>query len=129
MENGKSVNSIIEQIDQLCYKDKVAVYNYTFSLGNLNSGDLNEKLILISLVALATQKMKLKDPKITPIQILMSITGQKRDDSAYYQFLESLSIIVEDFGYNCDKIDSCGCKTSQEIISKIKEILNLWLPF
>ena len=129
MENGKSVYEIIEQIDQLNYQDKITVYNNAFSLGKMNSDDLNEKLVLISLVALTTQKMKLKDPKITPIQILMSITGQKRDDSAYYQFLEGLSIIVDDFSYGCKKIDNCGCKTSQEIINKIKEILSTWLPF
>jgi len=129
MENRESINNIVDSINRLSYDDKKSVYYSIFSLGNLNSEELNEKLILISLLALTTNKMKLKNPKITPLQVLMSITNQKKDDSAYYQFLESLSIIVEDFGYNCEKIDSCGCKTSQEIINKIKEILDLWLPF
>ena len=129
MENGESIRNIIDQVNNLNYQDKMTIYNSIFSLGKLNSDDLNEKLVLVSLVALTTQKMKLKDPKITPLQILMSVTGQKKDNSAFYQFLEGLAIIVEDFGYGCNKIDSCECKTSQEIINKIKTILSTWLPF
>ena len=43
--------------------------------------------------------------------------------------LENLSILIEDFSYDCTEIDSCGLKTSQEIVNKIKEILNTWIPF
>ena len=59
----------------------------------------------------------------------MKITNQSKDGSAFYQALEGISIIVEDLCYMCDKADSCGLKTSNEIVEKIKEILNTWLPF
>jgi hypothetical protein len=59
----------------------------------------------------------------------MKLTDQKADNSAFYQFLESLAILTEDLSYGTTHIDSCGLKTSQEIIVRIKEILGQWLPF
>ena len=124
-----AVDSLVIGFDALDYTDKLSAYNKTFSLGNFNSEDMNDKLVLISLVALANQKMKEKDATMTPLKLLMSITGQIKDNSGFYQFLESLSIIVQDMSYGCTKIDPCGMKTSQELINKIKEILDTWLPF
>lgn len=128
MEREKVAN-ITLQIDALEYSDKKEVYQKIFSLGNLESSDMNDRLILISLLGLTYQKMKEKDSMITPLAILMKITGQSKDGSYFYQFLEALSIITEDFSYGVKKFDSCGLKTSQEIINKIKELLNTWMPF
>jgi hypothetical protein len=124
-----AVDSLVISFDTLDYTNKLSAYNKTFSLGRFSSDDMNDKLVLISLVALANQKIKEKDATMTPLKLLMSITGQVKDNSGFYQFLESLSIIVEDLSYGCKKIDPCGMKTSQEIINKIKEILDTWLPF
>jgi len=128
MEKQKVVD-ITLQIDALEYIDKKEVYQKVFSLGNLESSDINDRLILISLLGLTYQKIKEKDSMITPLAILMKITGQSKDGSYFYQFLETLSIITEDFSYGVKKFDSCGLKTSQEIINKIKELLNTWMPF
>lgn len=128
MERNK-VADITLQIDTLTYTDKKEVYQKVFSLGFLSSKDMNDRLVLISLLGLTYQKMKEKDSTITPLTILMKITGQTKDNSSFYQFLEALSIIVEDFSYGIEKIDTCGLKSSQEIINKIKEILNTWMPF
>lgn len=125
----EAVERIVTDLDNLTYKDKLSCYNKVFSLGNFQSDDMNQKLILISLVSLLTQKMREKDATLTPLKLLMKLTGQIEDNSGFYQFLESLSIIVEDLLYGSKKIDACGMKTSQEIINKIKEILNTWLPF
>lgn len=122
-------DSIVTDLGHLEYTDKLNVYQRVFSLGNFSSDELNEKLVLFSLVALVTRQMRQKDSEITPLKILMQITGQIKDNSVFYQFLEALSIIVEDLMYETKKIDSCGLKTSQEIINRIKEILNTWLPF
>lgn len=123
------VDDVHKTLNNLDYYDKHSVYQKVFSLGNLASDDMNEKLVLISLVALVTQKMREKDPTNNPLKILMQITGQIKDNSFFYQFLESLSIIVEDFMYGCKKFDPCGLKSSQEIINRIKEILSTWVPF
>ena len=124
-----AVQSAVSTFENLEYIDKLSAYQKVFSLGKFTSEDLNEKLVLISLVALTYQKMKEKDSEITPLKILMKLTGHIKDDTAFYQFLEALSIIVIDISYGCTKIDSCGMKNSQEIFNKIKEILNTWLPF
>ena len=128
MERDKVID-LSMQIDALEYTDKKEVYQKSFSLGNLESDDMNDRLVLISLIGLTYQKMKEKEATITPLKILMKITGQSKDNSSFYQFLEALSIIVEDFSYGIKKFDSCGLKTSQEIINKIKELLNTWMPF
>ena len=123
------ITEIISQLEKASYEDKKLAYQSLYSIGYILSESLNDRLVLISLVSLVCQKMKLKDPNTTPLEVLMKISGQKKDDSGFYQFLETLAIIVSDFSYGVKKIDTCGCKTSQEIINKIKELLNLWLPF
>lgn len=123
------LHNLILQFNKLEFKDKRDIYQKIFSLGNLSTADMNDKLILISLIALVFKKMKEKDKDVTILAILLKITGQPKDNSSYYQFLETLAIISEDFSYNTEKIDSCGLKTSQDIIKRIKEILNTWLPF
>ena len=105
-------------------KDKRDFYFKNFSLGSIGNGNVNDKLILISLLSLTYLKMKEKNKDITVIDILKSITKAKADDSAFYQMLESLAIITEDFCYNCNIADSCGLKDSQSIINKIKEIIH-----
>ena len=56
----------------------------------------------------------------------MSITGQGKDKSGFYQFLESLAIMTTDLSYGCNKFDPCGCKTPQEIVTKMKNILETY---
>jgi hypothetical protein len=128
MDADKIIN-LSSQINQLEYEGKRDVYQRSFSLGYLASEEMNDRLILISLVALVYQKMKLKDKNITPLAVLLKITGEKDNNSVYYQFLESLAVIADDFSYGIKKIDACGFKTSPEIINKIKELLNTWIPF
>ena len=127
--NQNKVDLISDEINSLSYEEKLKVYTKCFSIGNFLSKDVNERLILLSLLSLTYFKLKEKDKNIKPIDVLIKITNGKKDDTFFYQMLESLSILVEDFGYSCNKADSCGLKNSQEIINKIKEILNTWIPF
>ena len=127
----QNVREVINTINSLSYDDKAQVYSGCFSTGSMNNQSVNEKLILISLISLTYLKLKSKTPDIKPIDILKQIT--KIDDSnkndAFYQLLETLSIIVDDFSYTCTEADSCGLSSSKEIINKIKEILTTWIPF
>lgn len=112
------------------YADKELLYTRVFSLGTFNKATtVNEKLILISLIAFAYLQIKKTNPSVTVLKLLMQITKTKKNDSDFYNMLEALSIIVEDFCYNTDKADSCGLSSSKEIINKIKELLDSWLPF
>lgn len=112
------------------FEDKQKIYKKFFSTGYL-SLDLNDKLVLISLVALVSDKMKKKNQLLTTLEILKKITNSNspKDDSFFYEFLERLAIIVDDFSYGSSKFDSCGLKSSEEIIKKIKILLDMWLPF
>lgn len=126
---GKAkVDEICFLMDGLDYVDRKDVFDKNFSFDNVGE-DLNDKLVLISLVSLTYIKMKEKSPLITPLEILCSITGERKSNTFMYKFLENISIIVENFTYGITKIDSCGLKNSTEIINKIKEILGKWMPF
>ena len=116
------------QTEGLTYEQRRDLHVRYFSLGSIGK-NLNDKLILISLLSLTYMKMKVKKPDITLLDILKSITKQAPDNSSFYQMLESLSIVVEDYSYGCSEADSCGLNSSQDIINKIKEILSSWLPF
>lgn len=129
MLKNQNNDELVKQIDNLSYEEKLDLYNRSFSIGCFVSKNINDRLILLSLISLTYFKLKQKDPNIKPIDILCKITNTKKDNSIFYQALESLSLIVEDFGYDCNIADSCGLKTSTEIINKIKEILNTWSPF
>jgi hypothetical protein len=121
--------AVIDELESLSYEDKLYVYSRVFTTGNLDTKNLDDKLVLISLLSLTYKKMKEKDSTITPLKILLSITKTTNDGTHYYQFLESLSIIVEDFSYDCSQISPCGLTSSAEIINKIKTLLDRWLPF
>lgn len=124
------LNSIVIDPHDITYEEKKELYNELFSVGTFTEAKtLNDKLILISLVSYAYLQLKKKDNRVTPLKILVQITGNKADDSFFYAMLEALSILVEDFCYFTDEADSCGLKTSAEIINKIKKILDSWLPF
>jgi len=117
-------------INNLSYEEKQLLYTQLFSTGNfIKNKSVNDKLILISLISLVFLKLKKTKPDVKPLDILLQITKTKKDDSAFYHMLEALSITVEDFCYENESADPCGLKSSEEIINKIKEILNLWLPF
>lgn len=110
------------------FKDKKIIHQELFSTGALST-DLNDKLVLISLIALVSNKLKAKNPTLTTLSILLKIINQEKDNSAFYNFLESLAILVDDLAYGNTKFDSCGLSSSDEIIKKIKSLINLWLPF
>lgn len=130
MSKGESDSTrIVREIELLSTEEKSKIYQSCFSIGYFGGDNLNDVLILISLLTLTYKKLKEKDKTLTPLKLLLKITGQKEDSSAFYSFLESLSFFIEDISYNAKKIDSCGLNTSQEIINKIKEILNTWIPF
>jgi len=115
-------------VKNLSYEEKKDIYQKLFSIGNF-SRELNDKLVLISLIALVSNKLKEKNPKLTTLDILLKIAGHTKDDSYYYHYLEGLAIITDDFSYETTKYDSCGLSSSDEIVKKIKNLLSLWLPF
>ena len=124
------MQELVKSFNALAYPEKRDVYSKTFCLGTFNGiTNVNDKLILLSLVSLVYLQMKKKKADITPLDILLSITKQVPDNSGFYQTLETISLMVEELCYAAITADSCGMKTSQEVVNKIKEILNSWIPF
>jgi len=132
-ESIDTVEQAIQLIDKLDYIEKQKVYSRLFGLGCMGDESLDTKIVLISLIAITWFKLKEKNSKITPLEILIKITGETKDTikgpSFYYKVLENLSILTEDLCYGHKTASTCGLKSSQEIITKIKETLNTWTPF
>lgn len=127
--NKVEIEKCIFAIDRFNLSERKYVHDRYFSMGGLQSNNVNEKLMLYSLVSFVYIKMKEKNPTIRVIDILKQITKTEPNNDIFYQYLENLSIICEDLSSGCTTSDTCGLKTVPEIIAKIKSILETWLPF
>ena len=113
--------SYLQMVD---YKELKSIYSRYYSIGSLGSS-LNDKLTLISLVAVLVHAAKKKSPDADCYKVLKKILKADTCDS----YLKSLCILVEDLMIGCNKFDNCGLKTSEEIINKINELYSGLLPF
>lgn len=103
------------------YNEMKQLYANTFSLGYLNT-DINTKFALISLLGYLVFKLKKKKPDVTPYQIIKKIIDLPED------FIKGLSVVTEDFSYGCTNFPTFGIE-DKKIPLKIKEILNMYMPF
>jgi len=130
-DNDDLVKQTKSNISLLSYKDKVTIYNDFFDLGGITSMSLNNRMALVSLICLVTFKMRQKNTSETCHSVLKKII--KSEDmlrnTQFGNFIEGLSIVCENFMYSCTKFDTFGLKSSEEIVNKIKELLDEWLPF
>lgn len=114
-------DNYLHAIDYDTYKK---VYSRHYSIGYI-SGDLNDKLTLISLVAFLTNIAKKKSPDATVYKVLKKVLIPEQDD--YY--LKALCVLTEDLMYGCSTFDSCGLKSFAEMSQKINELYKKMLPF
>jgi hypothetical protein len=126
MENR--IREFINIWNEFSYEDKLTSYKNIIST-QFFGDDMNAKMVLISLLARTFIGYKKKYPTKTMKDLVFMIAKPDKNDSSYINFLESLSVMTEDFSYGCTKFDACGCTTSKEAIAKIKQILTLWNPF
>ena len=106
-------------------------YEHTFSSGAMASGKLEEKLELMSLICLVTFKMKKTKPEMDSRKVIEAITNIDLSvpQLGYHDFLIGLAIKCDDLLYEIKEIDTYGYKTSDEIINRIKTLLDGWFPF
>ena len=112
------------------YKELQQLYSDHFSIGYLNSSQstrspFENRIVLISLVCYVTYKAKLKNPDATHYQILMKLSDKLGLPD---NFIKGLSIICEDFSYQCTDFPVFGLK-GNDIIKEIRAILSTYLPF
>ena len=118
------------EFKELTYEEKVGFYLKNFSTGAFSSGKLSNKLALISLICLVTKKLREKDGNLSVKTVIEKILQRPLFyTEAFDAFLIGLAIICEDFLYETKEIDNFGFTESKQIIAKIKELLNEWLPF
>ena len=118
------------EFKELTYEEKVGFYLKNFSTGAFSSGKLSNKLALISLICLVTKKLREKDGNLSVKTVIEKILQRPLFyTEAFDAFLIGLAILCEDFLYETKDIDNFGFTESKQIIAKIKELLNEWLPF
>lgn len=108
------------------YEEMQRIYNSYFSLKFLGE-DISNKFALISLTCYITEKLKEKKPDITHWSVLYKI-NKTGGNSVPEDLLKGLAVLCSDFGYGCSKFPTFELK-DKEIPSKIKELLNSWVPF
>ena len=109
------------------YNELNDVYDEYFSLKYL-SCTIQEKFTLINLLALLVYKAKEHDKTVSTIDVLNKILDNKIDNYDI-KFIYGLSIIVDDFMQDSNIFDTCGLKSAEEIIIRIKNIIDYYLPF
>lgn len=126
----EKLNTFSLEFNTFSLEEKIAFYTKNFSTGYFSSEKLSNKLALISLICLVTYKMREKDKNITVKTVIEKIIQRQLSTSETFDsFLFGLSIICEDFMYGVKEIDNFGFKDSKQVIQKIKELLNEWMPF
>lgn len=112
------------------YDSKRKIHSSLFSSCIQTSGKLSNKLDLITLICLVSQKMSADNKTVTPKDVIEKIVVHTLNpNNSYDHYLIGLSIVCEDMMVGVDEISALGCTTSGEIIVKIKQLLAEWLPF
>lgn len=111
------------------YEELRIEYRKRYSLGNLHTSFEN-KVGLISLVCFLTQQARKKNPDATCYQVLMKVIENRQPYSELFlERIKGLSIICSDFLENTTNFLTFDLKTSKDIVNKINEILDTWMPF
>lgn len=105
------------------YEELQEIYKKNFSLPYL-SEDLSDKLALISFCCYITHELQKKKPDVTHYQVLRKVCGEFVSEDT----LKALAVICSDFGYGCTKFPTFNL-SNKEIMVKIRELVNLLLPF
>jgi len=112
----------------LKYDELRQFYKDNFSLGFINTkgrSNIESRFILISLICYVTYKTKLKKPDTTHYQIIMKLSKNLGLDD---NFIKGLSIICEDFSYDCTDFPTFGLE-GKKILEEIISILKSIMPF
>lgn len=115
-------------LDNYSYKDLQAIYERYFSLGGI-AGEIDNKFALISLICLLTDNQKKKNPDITCYEVIEKITSKGRGGRLPEMYLQGLAIVCEDFRKGSNSYNMCGLKSGKEMVDRINDILDKWLPF
>lgn len=111
-------------MDRMSYQEMQEVFSEYFSLYHITGG-MQNKFFLIGSICKLTHLAKQKTPGITHWHIIKKLT---EDMNLPEKFLMGLAIMCDDFSYETKEFPNFGIP-DKEIIPKVKEILNSWMPF
>ena len=114
----------------MTFKELERFYKEHYSIGYLNSSQntrspFENRLVLISLICHITYKTKFKNPDVNHYRVIMKLSENLGLPD---EFIWGLSIVCEDFSYQCTEFPTFGLK-GQDIIKEIRAILKTYLPF
>lgn len=110
------------------YKELEDYYAKYFSLGCLNT-TLENKFGLISLICFLTKQARKNNPDATCYQVIKKVVKDTGFNKYQEEFLRGLSIICGDFMIQTSDFITFDLKSTKEIVEKINEIMNTWMPF
>lgn len=121
-------------------ENKRFIYAMWFSSKTNTLMSFKDKIELYTLICFLTQQMKKKDPVKygNPIKVLNAIykknfeeVGEEIPVTGENEYILGLGIVCEDLLYGTEDtipIPS-GFKNAQEIVNRIKQLIEQWLPF
>ena len=110
------------------YDELESYYNDNFSLSGLDT-DISNKFALISLICYLTAELRKNNPDVTCYKTIMAIVKKDNVNDQYFKFLRGLSVVCSDMMKHTKDYMTFDLKSSKDIINKVHEILNTWLPF
>ena len=121
------------QFKDLSIQGREDVFLQLFSLGTNTNQSISDKFELLYLICFLSFKMKEKD-KIkfnTPLNVLQHLYGRTfTDQTGEDVYLINLSIICKDLLFGVAEIKKPeGFTNVGEICSRIKDLVNQWMPF
>lgn len=120
-------------LNSISYEDKVEIFTKLFSSCSNLSGSFEKKIELINCLCFLSFKMKEKDPMTysNTLLVLEKLYPAEFNEknSPFKSYLTGLSIVCDDLLYNVKTINNPGFKNAQDIVIKVKELINEWMPF
>lgn len=117
------------------YEKRRTEYYKQIALGTMTTGRFEDKMELFYLICFLTQQLQKKDPVkySNPINVLNFLFDKKLKDEDtpenFKDYIYSLGIICEDLLYAVEDIKNTGYKNSKDIILRIKQLIEQWIPF
>ncbi|MDO4465528.1 MAG: hypothetical protein Q4C49_00760 [Bacillota bacterium] len=114
------------------YLEKKSIYTRYFSSGNNTFQSFDNKMELLTLICFLTQKMSKKDPEKYPnAKAVLDMIFKDSIDWADSDYVIGLSIVADDllFGTVTEIKNPGEYKNAKEIVSRIKELIEQWMPF
>lgn len=115
----------------ISYQDKKNMYTRYFSSGNNTTQSFNDKMELLTLICFLTQQMKKKDSeKYTCAKDVLDMIFKDSLEWSDSDYVIGLGIVADDLMFGTNEISKpANYNNAKEIVNRIKELVEQWMPF